>query len=69
MRPALLLCDEPTGNLDQRSAEGVASLLVELQARRETILLVVTHSPQLAARFPLRYELADFRLIPAGPAA
>jgi lipoprotein-releasing system ATP-binding protein len=69
MRPALLLCDEPTGNLDQRSAEGVASLLVELQARRETILVVVTHSPQLAARFPLRYELADFRLVPAAPAA
>ncbi|HZI17424.1 MAG TPA: ABC transporter ATP-binding protein [Pyrinomonadaceae bacterium] len=69
MRPALLLCDEPTGNLDRRSAEGVASLLVELQARRETILVVVTHSPQLAARFPARYELEDFGLVPAaGPA-
>jgi len=66
MRPALLLCDEPTGNLDRRAAEGVASLLFELHARRETILVVVTHSPQLAARFPARYELADFGLVAAG---
>jgi lipoprotein-releasing system ATP-binding protein len=63
MRPALLLCDEPTGNLDARSASGVASLLVELQERRETILVVVTHSPQLAARFPARYELRDSGLV------
>lgn len=62
-RPALLLCDEPTGNLDQKSAEAVAALLLELHARRETILVVVTHSPALAARFPRRYVLDGQRLV------
>jgi lipoprotein-releasing system ATP-binding protein len=62
-RPTLLLCDEPTGNLDQRSAETVAELLLELHARQETILVVVTHSPALAARFPRRYVLEGQRLV------
>jgi lipoprotein-releasing system ATP-binding protein len=57
MEPLLLLCDEPTGNLDQKSAERVASLLLELHGRRQTILIVVTHSAELAARFPIRFEL------------
>jgi lipoprotein-releasing system ATP-binding protein len=57
--PALLLCDEPTGNLDAKSADVVASLLLELHARQKTILVVVTHSAELAARFPVRYEMAD----------
>jgi lipoprotein-releasing system ATP-binding protein len=56
-QPLLLLCDEPTGNLDQDSAGVVASLLLELHQRQETILIVVTHSAELAARFPIRYEL------------
>ncbi len=56
-RPHLLLCDEPTGNLDAASADVVASLLLELQRQQKTILVVVTHSAELAARFPLRYEL------------
>lgn len=55
--PMLLLCDEPTGNLDSKSAESVASLLLELHARQKTILVVVTHSAELAARFPVRYEM------------
>jgi lipoprotein-releasing system ATP-binding protein len=63
-RPSLLLCDEPTGNLDARAAESVASLLFELHGRQETILVVVTHSAELAARFPLRYELVGQRLRP-----
>ena len=58
-RPQLLLCDEPTGNLDHKSADVVASLLLELHQQQETILVVVTHSAELAARFPLRYELID----------
>jgi lipoprotein-releasing system ATP-binding protein len=62
MRPTLLLCDEPTGNLDQKSADTVASLLLELHRRQETILVVVTHSAELAARFPLRYRLAERHL-------
>jgi len=66
LRPALLLCDEPTGNLDESSAEMVAALLLELHARQQTILIVVTHNPALAARFPIRYELRHATLHPAG---
>lgn len=62
MQPQLLLCDEPTGNLDHKSAEVVASLLLELHEKQKTILVVVTHSTDLAARFPLRYELTDQQL-------
>jgi lipoprotein-releasing system ATP-binding protein len=58
-RPRLLLCDEPTGNLDRRSADGVASLLLELQQRQNAMLIVVTHSAELASRFPIRFELSD----------
>ena len=65
-RPRLLLCDEPTGNLDEASAEMVAALLLELHRRQETILIVVTHNPALAARFPKRYELRHANLHPAG---
>jgi lipoprotein-releasing system ATP-binding protein len=56
MKPLLLLCDEPTGNLDHDSAEAVAKLLFELHGKQETILIVVTHSAELAARFPQRYK-------------
>ncbi|HEX7316922.1 MAG TPA: ABC transporter ATP-binding protein [Pyrinomonadaceae bacterium] len=63
MRPTLLLCDEPTGNLDQKAAERVATLLFELHRAQETVLIVVTHSPDLAARFPLKYRLTEQRLV------
>lgn len=56
-QPSLLLCDEPTGSLDRESAETVTSLLLELHGKQKTILIVVTHNPELAARFPRRYEL------------
>lgn len=62
MRPTLLLCDEPTGNLDQKAADNVASLLFELHRAQETILVVVTHSAELAARFPVRYRLTEQKL-------
>jgi lipoprotein-releasing system ATP-binding protein len=65
-QPLLLLCDEPTGNLDEASAGVVADLLLELHGRRETILIVVTHSTELAARFAMRYELRHANLHPAG---
>jgi len=61
-KPQLLLCDEPTGNLDHKSADVVASLLLELHRLQETILVVVTHSAELAARFPSRFELTDQHL-------
>ena len=60
--PQVLLCDEPTGNLDHQSAEVVASLLVDLHEQQETILIVVTHSAELAARVPIRYHLVDQQL-------
>jgi lipoprotein-releasing system ATP-binding protein len=62
MRPRLLLCDEPTGNLDHRSAEGVTSLLLELHRLQQNILIVVTHSRELAARLPRVFQLTDGRL-------
>lgn len=61
--PALLLCDEPTGSLDRESAENVASLLLELHAEQKTILVVVTHNLELAARFPRRFELRNRHLL------
>jgi lipoprotein-releasing system ATP-binding protein len=60
--PRLLLCDEPTGNLDRTSAGNVAELLIDLHRRQQTILIVVTHSTQLASRFPVRFELMDRQL-------
>ena len=56
-QPRLLLCDEPTGNLDQTSAATVASLLLDLHRRQNNILIVVTHSERLAAEFPIRFEI------------
>ena len=61
-QPRLLLCDEPTGNLDRAAADNVASLLVDLHQRQQSILIVVTHSVQLASRFAIRFELIDGRL-------
>jgi len=58
-QPQLLLCDEPTGNLDHKSAEVVASMLLELHQHQQTILIVVTHSAELASRLPVQYELID----------
>jgi lipoprotein-releasing system ATP-binding protein len=57
--PSLLLADEPTGNLDRKTAEGVADLMSEVHREENVILLVVTHSQQLAERFDKRWELVD----------
>jgi lipoprotein-releasing system ATP-binding protein len=61
-RPALLLADEPTGNLDRATSGSVARLLLELQAQEKTMLVVVTHSLELAALFQRRLELNAGRL-------
>jgi lipoprotein-releasing system ATP-binding protein len=61
-RPLLLLADEPTGNLDRASARRIGGLLLELQAHEPMILLVVTHSAELAAQMQRRWELDDGRL-------
>lgn len=64
MKPHLLLCDEPTGNLDQKSAGVVADMLLEVHRQAQTILIVVTHSNELASRFPQRFELKNQHLKP-----
>ena len=56
-QPRLLLCDEPTGNLDHSTAAAVAALLFELHRSAQTILVAVTHSLDLAAGFDRRIEL------------
>ncbi|MDZ4798513.1 MAG: ABC transporter ATP-binding protein [Bryobacteraceae bacterium] len=65
LKPALLLCDEPTGNLDRDSADKVAELLLRLHREEGSVLVVVTHSAELAARFPIRLELRDKKLVRA----
>ena len=65
-QPRLLLCDEPTGNLDHASAATVASLLLDLHQRLQNILIVVTHSAALGERFPIRFEMSDGRLTRTG---
>ena len=62
--PSLLLCDEPTGNLDRTAADAVADVLVDLHRRKKTMLVIVTHNAALAARFPRRYELNARKLQP-----
>jgi lipoprotein-releasing system ATP-binding protein len=62
LKPALVLADEPTGNLDRKSAMAIGDLLVEMQREEQTMLLVVTHSQELAKRFERRFEIDDGRL-------
>jgi lipoprotein-releasing system ATP-binding protein len=63
-QPRLVLCDEPTGNLDHDTSDAVADLLLELHRRQQTILIVVTHNLDLARRFAATSRLADGRLHP-----
>jgi len=60
--PSLLLCDEPTGNLDQGTAETISDLLFELHKEEQTIMIAVTHSLELAAKFKQCRELREGRL-------
>ncbi len=62
-RPLLVLADEPTGNLDRSTAARVAELLLQVTQEESAMLLVVTHSPVLAARMGRQYELDDGRLV------
>jgi len=65
MRPRVLLCDEPTGNLDADSARVVADLILELHRAEPSVLVLVTHSAELAARLPQRRRMVGRRLEPA----
>jgi lipoprotein-releasing system ATP-binding protein len=60
--PGLLLCDEPTGNLDPSTADSIASLLLDLHREQKNVLIVVTHSMRLASQFAIRFELSGTRL-------
>ena len=62
-KPALLLADEPTGNLDRANADAVADLLLELQQLEKTMLIVVTHSLELAGKLQRKCEFVDGQLV------
>ena len=64
MQPRLLLCDEPTGNLDADSARTVADLILELHRAEASVLVLVTHSAELAERLPRRRRMIGRRLEP-----
>ena len=59
MAPPLLLADEPTGNLDQRTSESIQHLLMDICQENNVTMILVTHDPQLAARLPLQIVMAD----------
>ena len=61
--PAVLLADEPTGNLDRATAERVASLLLDIHRDEHAMLVVVTHNQELADRFPRRFDVVDGTLV------
>lgn len=59
LEPALLLADEPTGNLDRHTGEDIHALFVELNRERGSTLLVMTHNPELARLMPRRLRMVD----------
>ncbi|HEX5244680.1 MAG TPA: ATP-binding cassette domain-containing protein, partial [Tepidisphaeraceae bacterium] len=61
-QPRLLLCDEPTGNLDTRTGQAIGELLIRLATESQAILVTVTHSPALASMFPRQMGMVDGRL-------
>ena len=66
LQPALLLADEPTGNLDRKTAQTVGELLLEMHRQEKTMLIVVTHSTDLAKLLPRRMEMFDGTLVNPG---
>jgi lipoprotein-releasing system ATP-binding protein len=63
LRPKILLCDEPTGNLDSKNTEKVATLLKNLAADFAATLLVVTHDDRVASYFPRKIVIEDGQII------
>lgn len=63
-RPDILLADEPTGNLDGTTGAQIMDLLMELHSLHGATLILVTHSPELAARCSREVRLADGRIVP-----
>jgi lipoprotein-releasing system ATP-binding protein len=62
-KPSLLLCDEPTGNLDTKTSASVGELLHSVTGAAGAMMVVVTHSPDLARSFPRQLRMADGQLI------
>ncbi len=67
MRPPLILADEPTGNLDVRTAREVANLLLQINQSYATTLVIVTHNPELASMMERVLGLSDGRVIELSP--
>jgi polar amino acid transport system ATP-binding protein len=67
MSPALVLADEPSGNLDTQSADAVFDLLRQVNEERQTTFLIVTHDPRLANRCDRIVELVDGRIVDDRP--
>ena len=64
--PELILADEPTGNLDSHTGEGIIGLLCGLRSERNVTLVIATHDANVAARAPRVVELEDGRINPLG---
>lgn len=63
MRPKLLLADEPTGNLDRVTGEGIVDLLLQLNKEAGLALVIATHNKQLAAKMSQHMEIVDGRIL------
>jgi iron(III) transport system ATP-binding protein len=61
-QPAVLLADEPTGNLDMKTSDGIHAMLTELQAKKGLTLVIVTHNERLAAAMGTTIHLLDGRV-------
>lgn len=62
-RPAIVFCDEPTGNLDSRTADEIFALIGEFNRERRQTFLLVTHDAHIAERAPRRLQMADGRFV------
>ena len=65
-KPTLLLCDEPTGNLDSKTSATIGQLILDLATANNTMIITVTHSSQLAALFHTQLHMTDGQLIRQG---
>ncbi len=61
--PNVLLCDEPTGNLDQKTGDDVMELLLQLNKTEKRTIVIVTHNPEISARCGRTIEIADGALV------